>query len=282
MIFFANKAAIDDPNLNSYDSSEGYKIGGSAPGLLRSDTRSKSYGGHGEQGGQIGPHGTEGHNESYVDTLENIRRFRSQRLDKQLTNPARKARQSRIIEGPEADFIKEGEGENEMVSTKQRRASQFRVVEDKEPGQERGFTDDKTLTLDDIPRIVAAEQARTQRPNAFKHARASTFNPLLAATMQPKLQNGHERGLSIDTTATLNEPAKEPAFRPKRYFSELSAIDYFIVRHIAVLSMEPLVEGHFNLEELLNLIEARKSNFWGRLGKTLKGDAKKNAKKKGR
>ena len=28
---------------------------------------------------------------------------------------------------------------------------------------------EKSLTLDDIPRIVAAEQAREQRPNAFKH-----------------------------------------------------------------------------------------------------------------
>jgi hypothetical protein len=172
-----------------------------------------------------------------------------------------------------------------MVGNKQRRASQFRVVEDKEPGTERGFMDDKTLTLDDIPRIVAAEQARTQRPNAFKHARASTFNPLLAATMQPKLQNGHQRELSVDTGTALalaENNNNQPPFRPKRYFSELSAIDYFIVRHIAVLSMEPLVEGHFNLEELLGLIEARKSNFWGRLGKTLKGDAKKGAKKKGR
>jgi hypothetical protein len=53
----------------------------------------------------------------------------------------------------------------------------------------------------------------------------------------------------------------------KRYFSELTALEYFIVRHVAVLSMEPLLEGHFNQEELLDLIETKRPTFWSKFGK---------------
>lgn len=235
------------------------------PPMLRSDSRSKSYG-----GGQ-------GH-EEYANTLNDIRRIRSQRLDKQLGTSLRRARQSRIIEGPEAEFGNEvtdhKNGDNKDNQYK-RRLSQFRVIEDKIGTEEDpNFTDDATLRLDDIPRIVAAEQARKQRPNAFKHARASTFEPV---TTSPKIQNGHQRDLSLDA----HQKNIPPQPRQKRYFSELSAIDYFIVRHIAVLSMEPLVSEHFNLEELLQLIETRKVNFWGRFGRAFKQEPKKQGKKKG-
>ncbi|KAK7203545.1 rho-type GTPase-activating protein 1 [Myxozyma melibiosi] len=44
---------------------------------------------------------------------------------------------------------------------------------------------EKYLTLDDIPRIVAAEQAREQRPNAFRHQRQSSLK--LGSGPAPKL-----------------------------------------------------------------------------------------------
>lgn len=252
----------DDPNLTSYDSSQGHKVPSLMnPAMLKSDSRSKSYGGN------------QGHDE-YANTLSDIRRFRSQRLDKQLGTSVRRARQSRIIEGPEAETANNNIGPDGDHLNK-RRMSQFRVIEDKiADGEEITFTDDKTLRLDDIPRIVAAEQARSQRPNAFKHARASTFDPL---GNDPKIQNGHQRDLSIEGQGKPHQQNRPQ----KRYFSELSAIDYFIVRHIAVLSMEPLVQDYFNLEELLGLIETRKVNFWGRFGRAFKAEPKKTGKKKG-
>jgi hypothetical protein len=147
---------------------------------------------------------------------------------------------------------------------------------------EHTFGDDKVLTLDDIPRIVAAEQAREQRPNAFKHQKHNPYEPTLPG--QPRLLNGHQRDLSGDMLREPDGP-REPVPSPqprsaKRYFSELSAIDYFIVRHIAVLSMEPLVEGHFNLEELLGLIETNKKTFWGKFGKAFQANEKKKVGKK--
>lgn len=68
----------------------------------------------------------------------------------------------------------------------------------------------------------------------------------------------------------------------RKYFSELSNLDYFIVRHLAVLTMHPLLNNEFELEELLGFIESRKpATFWNKFGKAFKNDGKKNVKKKG-
>lgn len=256
---------LDDPNLGDYDSTSGQKPDGLGPPLLRSDTRSKSY--SGEQ------------SEAYKNTVRDIKRLRSTRLDRALGSSARRARQSRIIEGPEAESVRPGSPGGEGSSpgpTTTRRESTFKIIEDKDVNGERehvrgfSFGDDKalTLTLEDIPKIVAAEQAREQRPNAYKHQRASGGPINALSPNQPRLMNGHQRDLNQER-AQNGPQSQQPAqpLKQKRYFSELSAIDYFIVRHIAVLSMEPLLEKYFNLEELLGLIETRKVNFWSRFGK---------------
>lgn len=153
-------------------------------------------------------------------------------------------------------------------------------MEDEQPDgmktTELAFGKHDALTLDDIPRIVAAEQMKEQRPNAYKHQRGQQSSQPTA-----RLVSG------LQFSANDNQPGgpvagpDPPVQRPKRYFSELSALEYFIVRHVAVLSMQPLLEGHFNLEELLELIETRKPTFWGRFGKGFKKEPKKAGKKKG-
>lgn len=240
-------------------------MSGLDPPLLRSESRSKSYGG--EQ------------TEAYTNTVNDIRRLRSTRLDKQLGgSSARKARQSRIIEGPEADSVRPGSSEG-LPRDRRRETGQFRIVEDSFGNDnvvERSFGDDKALTLDDIPRIVAAEQAREQRPNAYRHQR-----PHALGGLSPRLLNGHQRDLSAGKPRDGPTAEAVPQAR-KRYFSELTALDSFIVRHLAVLNMEPLVQGYFNLEELLGLIETNKKTFWGKFGKAFQpNDKKKGAKKKG-
>lgn len=124
----------------------------------------------------------------------------------------------------------------------------------------------QSIALDDIPRLVAAEQAREQRPNASKYARGN----LIDHGPKAKLLNGHRRDISGGQE--LEKAGGDGYSRPKKYFSELSALEYFIVRHIAVLSMEPLLEGHFNQQELLDLIETKRPTFWDRFGKAFKAD----------
>lgn len=266
------KGPLDDPNLKTYNSSEGHRVGTSGqldPPLLRSQSRSKSYGGPTKI--------EEGGGSSYEQTVGEMKRLRSTRMDTQLSSNLKKARTSRILDGPEALSTRPG---SSGADGPERKTPGFQIVEDKDASglttTDLTFGNHDALTLDDIPRIVAAEQAKEQRPNASRYAR----NQLIGSTgHQPKLLSGHQRNFSDGQQH--DAPADPTTQRPKRYFSELSALEYFIVRHVAVLSMEPLLDGHYTLEDLLGLIETRKPTFWVKFGKAFKNDKSKGGKKKG-
>ncbi|EWC46011.1 hypothetical protein DRE_04804 [Drechslerella stenobrocha 248] len=235
---------VDDPNFVGYDDTNPTGFG---PGALNAENRSKTHHGEGE---------------GYNSTVSDVRRLRSTRLDQKLASSGRKARQSRIIENE--NFNAEGSDQRER----------FRIVEDRdingETINELTFGEAGTLTLDDIPRIAAQEQAREQRPNAFKHRTSGFFAPV--GMHQPKLMNGHQRD---------SKGEQVPPPRMRRYFSELSAIDYFIIRHLACLAMLPLVSEHFSQEELLELIErGSKQTLWTKFTKGFKQDGGKNKKQK--
>lgn len=204
-------------------------------------------------------------------------------MDTQLSSTMKKARTSRIIDGPEGRSIRPGSAGADGSDEK---THGFHIVEDFENRDANGetntdliFGNQDALTLDDIPRIVAAEQAKEQRPNAYRHAR----NQLIGGSggRQPRLLSGHQREVSGGKDFDGNAAGDQVPQRTKKYFSELTALEYFIVRHVAVLSMEPLLRGHYNLEELLGLIETSKPTFWGKLGKAFKNDKPKAGKKKG-
>ena len=211
---------------------------------------------------------------SYEQTVGEMKRLRSTRMDKHLSTTEKKPRTSRIIDGPESSSTRPGSAGAERQNS---RSNGFHIVEDRDINGETTtdltFGHNDALTLDDIPRIVAAEQAKEQRPNAYKHARKQLVG---SGGAQPKLLSGHQYATTGNDFATDTLPQ-----RNKRFFSELSALEYFIVRHVAVLSMEPLLEGFYNLEELLSLIESRKPTFWNKFGKAFKNDKAKNGKKKG-
>ena len=267
----------DDPNLTRYDSNEGHRVNQSGqldPPLLRANSRSKSYGGSGSNA-------TDNNASSYEQTVGEMKRLRSTRMDTQLSTNLKKARTSRILDGPEGFSRRPGSAGAD--GSDQRKQQGFHIVQDPdssndEPKGNLVFGHQDALTLDDIPRIVAAEQAKEQRPNAYKHAK----NQLIGSSgREPKFHSGHQRGVSggndLDIPGTDSAPQ-----RTKRYFSELSALEYFIVRHVAVLSMEPLLEGHYNLEDLLNLIENKKpGTFWGKFGKAFTKNDRPKGKKKG-
>jgi hypothetical protein len=249
----------DDPNLGGYNSTGGHTPANEseAPHLHRSSTRSRSYGGRSPEQRAQGE-------ASYEDTMGDIRRLRSTRMDKHLSNATRKARTSRIIDGPQGMRPGSADGASDR-----RRTGTFQIVEDRdgngEPMSQLTFGKQDAMTLDDIPRIVQAQQTREQRPNASRYAR----QPMIPQDPIPKLINGHTRDFSDGAERMETRPPGT-----KKYFSELTALEYFIVRHVAVLSMEPLLEGHFNQEELLDLIETRKQTFWSKFGKAFQGKEK--------
>ena len=254
----------DDPNLLGYDSREGHTPSheGEGPPLLRGSTRSKSYAGRGVDARQPG-------GSSYEDTLGDIRRLKSTRMDKHLSNAGRHARKSRIIDGPEGMRPASSDGTDKDGSTR-RRTGTFQIINDVDANGEQvsqlTFGRQDTMTLDDIPRIVQAQQTREQRPNASRYAR----QPMIPQEPIPRLVNGHTRDFSGEEPKSAERPPGT-----KKYFSELTALEYFIVRHVAVLTMEPLLEGHFNQEELLDLIETKRPTFWSKFGKAFAPKEKK-------
>ena len=257
----------DDPNLTPYNTNDGHQ---GTPMTQRPPhqamgSRSKSYAGTSRDPQQ--------EESSLEQTVGEMKRLRSTRNERTLSTTFRKARASRILDGPTG--VRPGSA---GADGHDRRSQGFHIVEEKDlDGKVRPeltFGNQDGLTLDDIPRIVAAEQAKEQRPNAYRHAGSN----LLGRTgEQPRLVNGHGR---LPSGGQDNLLAGEPSpLRTKRYFSELSALEYFIVRHVAVMSMQPLLDGYFTLEELLGLIETRKTTFWGKVSRALRNDNK--TKKKG-
>lgn len=220
--------------------------------------------------------GKEGAESSSLEqTVGEMRRLRSIRNERALSTTYKKARASRIIDGPQGRSARPGSSGNDGTDP---RGHGFQIVEEKDANGETvtelAFGNQDALTLDDIPRIVAAEHAKEQRPNAYKHAGSK----LVSNEPLPKYKQSHQRGVS---RAGLDSHLIGDTGRTKKYFSELSALEYFIVRHVAVLSMEPLLDGYFTLEELLSLIESRKPSIWNVFGRAFNKEGKKVGKKKG-
>jgi len=257
----------DDPNLTPYNTTEGHRVsptGEQIPPHQKIGPRSRSYAGASREVGQ---------ESSLEQTVGEMKRLRSTRNERTLSTTFRKPRASRILDGPTG--VSPGSAGADGYDARNRGG--FQIVEERDVDgkmrPELTFGNQDGLTLDDIPRIVAAEQAKEQRPNAYRHAGTNLIGHRGDA---PRLINGHLRGPSGGNDLLVGDPN---APRPKRYFSELSALEYFIVRHVAVLSMQPLLEGDFTLEELLGLIETRKPTFWGKVSRALRNDGK--TKKKG-
>lgn len=235
--------------------------------------------------------------QDYSRTLRDVTRLRTSRQSQKLSNSLKqKARKSVILETPDADEAKEemqvGEVPDEELKggarkssfssqlsfvTQQVESDHFNVTRKKslrirdEP--QRSLTNshldrtsdllknEKSLTLDDIPRIVAAEQAREQRPNAYRHhnsiyEKQKPMNSVRTASV------GALQGLPAQSKSTeVSEPVQK-----SKYYSELSKSEHFILRHVAIEALVQLLNNKYNKEELLALIQTRKApTFWEKL-----------------
>ncbi|QPH00225.1 hypothetical protein C2857_003587 [Epichloe festucae Fl1] len=247
------------PYTNNSTQGTSSNIKQGAPPFLASDSRSKSYAGTSEQ--------KESNREStYENTLNEVRRLRSTRLDRHLSTSVRQARSSRVMDadgrGPRPSSAGGDENRNDLQGS-----------------TDLMFGQNDAITLDDIPRIVAVEQSREQQQKREQDARRDLFrNPGPDGIRPP----GHQRTQSAGRDPDMRSAEAIPTRMVRKFFPELSGLEYFNVRHLAVLTMHPLVEQEFSLEELLNFIESRKQpTFWKNLGKAFKNDKSKNVKKKG-
>jgi hypothetical protein len=92
----------------------------------------------------------------------------------------------------------------------------------------------------------------------------------MASEPKPRFVNGqNKRNMSGDLDRYGN-----PEQSKKKYLSELSALEYLVVRHMAVLYMEPLLDGQFTQQELIDLIETKRPSIWDRFNKAFKAEKK--------
>ncbi|KAF9930957.1 hypothetical protein BGZ65_005111, partial [Modicella reniformis] len=230
------------------------------PGLVRKDSRSKSY--------------SSDDNRQYETIhLGDIKRVKSSHLDRKLSSSARFPKRQTVIEHqrrrplPNAGMDKESAVEHQHSNNN----SDFSLLEfeiidendfleeddDFEPTD--GKKPDAPTTLSDLTEKLRISTSANRSPMGSLGVRSGHM--LLQGSQA--LANSNQRGI-------LGVPKKRP------YLSELSALELFIVKHLAVLTLAPIVADHFTVEELLDLIGQRKQTLWGRFVKGLKTEKKKS------
>ncbi|CAG8515142.1 5156_t:CDS:10 [Acaulospora colombiana] len=180
-----------------------------------------------------------------------IKRMKSVHLDRKLTNPSNALRAKIIKQEQLPSLLKNSD---ESASSKNKSATDLsqrhvKIADDQlleVPAQDIHLKfDEETIALSDISAIAAAEMAASEGSTAEKKNKARKSS------------------------------------RAKLYLSELSALEYFIVRHAAVLCMEQLLKDYCTLEELLELIGSKKATLWNKFMTSIKSTDKKPVKKKG-
>ena len=70
---------------------------------------------------------------------------------------------------------------------------------------------------------------------------------------------------------SFHENPEDSAAQKRRvgFLSELSALEMFAVKHLAVVRMLPLVEEYYSFTELLDMVGGKKMTFWNKLLATL-------------
>ncbi|KAF7727872.1 hypothetical protein EC973_006985 [Apophysomyces ossiformis] len=121
----------------------------------------------------------------------------------------------------------------------------------------------------DLPPLPHTDMSLTGQQQPFQPVILED-NPPVSMIPSPQPHILEDRPCTTNTLSENQRPminrtiATSPSGRPRIYFSELSALQYMIVRHVAVVQIEPYVRNFFSLSELLNLIEFKKSSIWGK------------------
>lgn len=101
--------------------------------------------------------------QTYIRTLNDIKILKSKRQSVRVSQNKQDARKSRILETSEVDVSNENSNLNKSL------VIEMDSVDSRVDSHPKMFNGTRTLTLDDISRIVAVEQARELRPDAFTH-----------------------------------------------------------------------------------------------------------------
>ncbi|KAF9158629.1 hypothetical protein BGX20_003307, partial [Mortierella sp. AD010] len=229
----------------------------SPPGLMRNDTRSKSY-------------SSEDNRQYETIHLGDIKRVKSTHLDRKLSNSARIPRRQTVIERQRRPAVPAGPILNELAAADG--LTQGNIADAEASPLEIEIVDERPAEA------LQNEEEDTEGPNPQAPATLSDLTERLriSTTVPPRPPSTRSRQSRANSHGAQNLEVPTTPRHPKRqYLSELSALELFIVKHLAVLTLAPIVSEYFTLEELLDLIGQRKQTLWGRFVKGLKTDKKK-------
>ncbi|KZT10069.1 RhoGAP-domain-containing protein [Laetiporus sulphureus 93-53] len=221
-----------------------------------------------------------------------INRLKSVHLDRKLSATARVPRRSTVVESPtgrvaQAADAMQGQRPQELVHTHSFRATPQGQTSSanklhKSPHSHHrnppGTIDTNTQT-----QVIRPPFARNNTGIMIVDDSA----PTSPAGMDESLVPGIEDGITLADIPQLFEAAQAreqhrslPRQSSIPFIAELSTLQLAIVKHCAVLVLQrsPL-RDQFDLDEILELVEIKKSSFWKQLFKP--GNDKKNVKKKG-
>ncbi|KAF9123604.1 hypothetical protein BGX30_001338 [Mortierella sp. GBA39] len=225
------------------------------PGVVRKDSRSKSY--------------SSDDNRQYEPIhLGDIKRVKSTHLDRKLSNSARIARRQTVIEhqlrrppGGDAGVSEAEESQRHSIHTDPEVSMlEFEIIDESE------ITNDDDDAAQVERRKSAAPLTLSDLTDKLRITAATNGSP--SASLRARSGHGSAHG-----SQHLQLPSSSN--RKRQYLNELSALELFIVKHLAVLMLAPVVSEYFTPEELLDLIGQRKQTLWGRFVKGLKTDKKK-------
>ena len=223
--------------------------------------------------------------EAYRDSSE-IKRMKTVNLDRKISTNAKLAQRLTVVESPSGRSAQGNDSvPPQIVSTENRDIASI-----EQPGARQ-----HPNGMAQMPGVQQTDQP--MRPNynrTMTAIRVVEEQPIMA---QAAFSGGlgsegspirHEDGITLaDLHQVMEaEQAREQGgtiARNHQILSELSALEYFIVKHAAAIALAsdltPLGEVA-QLDDLLDIIDAKKNNFWGKLFKGANKE-KKEIKKKG-
>ena len=244
--------------------------------------------------------------EAYRDSAE-IKRMKSVNLDRKLSTTARIPKRSTVIESPAGRSVQPTDGQAPSWSVPRSPEVAPRGSPNQpgppvpaSPGRDRQGSQSYGKTLrpgEKPPRPPPLGEPPSSRPGygrTLTAVRVVDDQPAdniapRDGPVEPILTARDEEGLTLADLPQAMEAEQarhehRPPPRPAQgvLLSELSALEYVIVKHAAALTLasdSSPFRDVISMDELLELIEARKNTFWGKIFKG--ANDKKPVKKKG-
>lgn len=227
-----------------------------------------------------------------------INRLRSVHLDRKLSSTARVPKRSTIVESPSGkvahptDLVHTHRPHEVTPGARppapqsaQQGTTRSLKPQIQPPHQQRSLPSPGTIDTSLQSQVIRPSFARGN--TAIKIVDESGPSSPGGIGMNEQMVGGIEDGITLADIPQLVEAAQAreqrrslPSQNSIPYIGDLNPLQLAIVKHCAVLVLQksPL-RDQFDLDEILELVEVKKSSFWNKLFKP--GNDKKNVKKKG-